>query len=129
MDEQLRTPREMVTGVLDDPDRLGSLLDALRAADFADDAVNAAGGEEALARVDPDGSRHGLRGRTARLLENFGQEGEEHHEAAAEIEAGHLLVVVRVADEAQRDLAVATLQTQGVRRLRYWGQWGIETLS
>lgn len=130
MDERVRTPKEMVTGVIDDPDRVGAVLDALTAAGFdEEEAVRAAGGEEALSRVDPDGSRHGVRGRVTRSLEHFGAEGGEHLAAAAEIEAGHILLTVRVSDESQRDLAVETLRAQGAHRLRYWGRWGIEDLT
>lgn len=129
MDEQMRTPRQMVTGVLDDPDQLERTLAALRDAGFPDDAVRASGGEQALARVDPEGRRHGLRGRLIRSLEHFGQEGEEHQAAAAEVEAGHVLVVVRVDDEAETDRAVGVLRAQGLNRLRRWGRWEIEQLS
>jgi hypothetical protein len=125
----LETPREMVTGVLDDPGRLGSVLDALRAAGVPDDAVQSTAGEEALDRVDPDGRRHGARGRLTRMLEHFGQEGDEHHAAAEEVEAGHALVAVRVHDQAEADRAAGVLREQGVRRLRRWGRWGIEQLS
>jgi hypothetical protein len=82
-----------------------------------------------LATVDPDDHQHGLLGRLARTLENFGQEAAEHHAAAAEVRAGHLLVAMTVSEDAEKDLAASTLRGQGARRLRYWGRWEIEKLS
>jgi hypothetical protein len=127
--DRVVTPHEQVTGVLDDPDGLAATAQALESAGFSEAAVGFYGGEEALAVIDPEGREHGLRGRLIRSLEHFGEEGDEHHAAAAEVQAGHLLVAVSVSGEEEKDLAASTLRAQGVRRLRYWGRWAIEDLS
>lgn len=129
MNERVQSPSEAVSGVLDDAARLPAMVEALRSANFAETALNVYAGEEALEQVDPDGSHHGLLGRLSRKLDTFAQNGEEHRAAAAEVNAGHLLVLVAVSDEAEKDRAASTLQAQGVHRLRYWGRWDIELLS
>lgn len=129
MSDRVVTPHEQVTGVLDDPGDLPATAQALQSAGFSEAAVAFVGGEEALTLVDPEGREHGLLGRLTRSLEHFGEEGDEHHAAAAEVKAGHLLVAVSVSGEEEKDLAASTLRGQGVRRLRYWGRWAIEELS
>jgi hypothetical protein len=127
--DRVITPHEQVTGVLDRPDDVPAAAHALQTAGFSEAAVVFVGGDEALALVDPEGRKHGLLGRLTRSLEHFGHEGEEHHAAAAAVQAGHCLVVVSVAGEAEKNLAASTLREQGVRRLRYWGRWAIEALT
>lgn len=129
MNDRVRTPQEQVTGAAEDPDRAQAAVESLVAAGFDPDVITVGGGEQGMESLDPDGSRHGWRGRVRRTLEQFGQEGEEHRVAAEELREGHLLLLVRVADEGQKDLAVATLRGVGVGRLRYWGQWGVEEIS
>lgn len=129
MNDRATEPSEQVTGVLDEAARLPAIMEGLRSAEFPETALHAYGGEEALAMVDPQGRRHGLLGRITRTLDTFGQNGEEHRAAADELQAGHLLLAVDVADAAQKDRAAAILRSQGVHRLRYWGRWDIELLS
>lgn len=128
MNERVRSPREQVTGVLADPDRAVAVAEALRAAGVEDAAVAFYGGEEIIATIDPDGRGHGPLGRLTRALEHFGQEGEEHHAAVDEVREGHLLVAVRVDDQAAKDRVAGVLREQGVTRLRYWGRWEIESI-
>jgi hypothetical protein len=129
MSKRVQSPREQVTGVLPEPQRMEATVEALLAAGFPESDINVYGGEEALAEVDPDGRGHGLLGRLTRSLEHFGQEGEEYHAAADELRAGHLLIAVSVKDEGQKDGAVAALRGQGVDHLRYWGRWQIESFD
>lgn len=119
----------MVTGIIDEPAKLTPALDALRSAGFADAAVEVERGEEGLADVDPDGSRHGLIGRLVRTLQQIGEEGEEWRAAAEELRAGHAVVGVSVDGAEEKERAAATLHQQGAHRIRYWGQWEIEELS
>lgn len=124
-----RTPRDQVTAVMPDVASALPLVDTLKVQGFSGDGIAVIAGEEALAEVDPHGAGHGLLGRVLRTLEQFGQEGEEHREAAEEVRAGHALVVVDVADEAGKDRAAAAMREHGAHRLRYWGHWDVEDLD
>lgn len=129
MTSRAHTPREQVTGVLDDPERVAEIVEALRSAGIAEGDLEVYGGEDALAMVDPDGRQHGVAGRVTRALERFGQEGEEHRAAAEELQEGHLLVAVTVSDAEGKDQAAEALRAQGVHRLRFWGRWSVELMS
>jgi hypothetical protein len=126
---RIESPHEQVTGVLDDPEEIEGVSNALKEAGFSRDDVIYISGEEALARVDVHGLRHGVLGRLTRSLQHFGEDAAEYHAAEAEARAGHLLIAVSVSGEQKKDLAAKTLREHGVRRLRYWGSWGIEELS
>jgi hypothetical protein len=125
----IETPHDRVTGIIDERDKLESVVKALQAEGFPEDAVGVVLGEEGLEEIDPDGSRHGLIGRFVRTLQQFGHEGEEYREAAEELEKGHVLVGVTVTQEEEKNRAADTLRAQGARRLRYWGRLGVEELS
>ena len=129
MNEGIETPNEQVTGVVDDPEKVGEIAAKLTAAGFSKDDLSCAAGDEALAWVDVHGLSHGLLGRLTRFVQHYGEEATEHHAADAEVRAGHVLIAVSVKDDPQKQRAAKVLGEQGVRRLRYWGPHTIETLS
>ncbi len=122
------TPHRQLTGHLHDADRVGAVAAALVAAGVPARAVHATAGSEALAEVDPAGTGHGLRGVLTRAVEQLGQEGAEHRAAAEAVRDGAALLVVDVDDEVLRARAVEVLAAHGVRRLRWWGDLGIEAV-
>jgi hypothetical protein len=124
-----RPPRHEVTAVLDQPDRVLALVDALRSAGFPDNAIRLSCGQDTLTQIDPHGAQRSLLDRLRHGLEHFGLDGEERDAAVDELRAGHVLVAVRVVGEQDKQRAAAILREQRAHRLRYWSDWTIETLS
>jgi hypothetical protein len=127
--DRIESAHEQVTGVLDNPEDIQRVAQALKAAGFTRDDVVYAAGEAALALIDVHGLHHGLLGRLTRSLQHFGEDAAEYHAGEAEARAGHMLIAVSVNGESEKDVAAKTLGECGVRRLRYWGPWAIEELS
>ncbi len=136
-DQHLTYPTDSVVGVLDDPDGLDGLLDALRDAGASDDRIRVfQGAEDADLRPDP--SEDGVVSRVVRTAQKvLGDEAERLHVLDDALEAGAAVVCVQVAsdgdDDDARDQELAdlgrALRGAGARDIAFYGEYQIQQLD
>ncbi|MEE8599523.1 hypothetical protein [Euzebya tangerina] len=121
----IETPRNAVTGILDDPANVTAVEAAMASVDTGE--LHLFSGEDAKDMVDPSGQKHGVKGRLVRLTQKLGEEGAMHDTAMEALEAGKTLVLVQTDKEHRHDIA-AVLRDAGVGGIRWWGGGVIEEL-
>lgn len=119
-------PRHRLFAIFDDRAAAQRVIAMLQMQGFTgDDDIWLLSGEDALARVDANGERHGLWGRTARALEHLlAHSDTEYLEGLeAEVRRGRLVLAVLVSDEKQADEVARAMRAQGGRSFAYGAHW------
>jgi hypothetical protein len=123
-----RYPMHRVVAVIDDDAGTEAALDALPEAGVDVAAVDVLSGPEGARLLDTTGTRHGLRGRLLRLVQQGAYEGnalQTHDEA---LRAGGNVIYVPVRGDDQRDRVVDILHAAGGRYVLYFRRWSVDLL-
>ena len=127
LDLFLRYPARKVIGVVDTPDALDRVLQALARAGFTRDQIRVFSGDEGIRSIDADGVHHGLLARVIRVIQALGDEREHMARYERELRAGHFVVVVSTPDSASKERAREAFQGNG-HFVDYYGPLAIEHL-
>ena len=119
-------PRHRLFAVFDGNVEAASAVAALRSAGHAgEDDVRVLAGAEGIATIDASGAVHGAWGRVVRMAEEVLAEHDvEYLEVLEEeLRAGHVVVVVRVADETEADEVARDLRDRSGHTFAYGAHW------
>ena len=120
-------PRHKIAAAID-PDRVEELHAALATAGMDGDRVDVVTADDDIAPDEPVGGP-GLPGFFARLGLRLGGDLDAMTQARFELSQGHVLVLVAVNNDAERDQVREILRDHGGHSMRYFGHWTIITLD
>jgi hypothetical protein len=120
------TPRNRLFAIFDGLDDGERAIRALESNGFRDqDDIWVLHGAEGRKRLDFTGGSHGLGARIIRMIQRA--MSDEYHRLRAfdaALDAGHLILAVRVPDDDGRTSATAQILREcGAHSLSYYGQW------
>ncbi len=121
-------PTNRILAVMEDPNRITSLLTALTFAGLSGEAAEILCCEEGLRRLDPTGQAHGPFAELLRLVQFVGEERQLFERYARALAAGKLVVSVLCHDSRVKQRARALLRAHGGTFLHFYGVWAIEPL-
>jgi hypothetical protein len=127
-DTFLAYPTHHVFGVVDSRPQVDAILEGLYALGYAEHAVNAATGKDAVEGVDLEGERSGLRGRIVRAVQHLGGEYEAMQNYVAALEAGRYVVTAPADDDEDREAVVALFAEHGAEQLAHFKPAVVEYL-
>jgi hypothetical protein len=122
-------PYNTVVGIIDEPDQLDTTVSALIDSGFPESGVNVLCGNRGIQTIDARGKRKGLLARVFRMIDAMGEEREHTARHVHELEAGHYIVVVEVADQASKERARDAMQRHGGHFINYYSRWSTEDLT
>lgn len=126
----LNYPDNSVIGIVDKyPDARATLKD-LTDAGFAEDEIGILCGKIGAEEVDAEGTEHGVLGKIARVIREFGDVDnpqKERHEH--ELREGHFMIAVRAEEENKRNQALNILKSHGGHFINFYSPWVIENLA
>jgi hypothetical protein len=126
----LTYPDNSLIGIIDKYSDAKAALKDLKDAGFAEDEIGILCGAEGAKEVDVDGSEHGVLGKIAQIVREFGDVDNEHkevHEKA--LREGHYLVAVRAKEEEARKRALNILNLNNAHFVNFYSPWVIEGLE
>lgn len=121
-------PTHVIFGVVDSRAQADAILEGLYALGYAEQAVNAVAGHEAVESVDLEGERAGLRGRLVRALQRLGGEYRAMEHYVADLEAGRHVVTAPADNDEDRDAVVALFKEHGAERIAHFKPTVVEFL-
>ena len=127
-DTFLAYPMHRLFCIVDSRDQVDAILEGLYAMGYAEQAVNAATGKEAVERVDMDGDNSGIRGRIVRAIQHLGGEYEAMQTYMTAMEAGRWVVTAPVDNDEDRDAVVALYKEHGAEKLAHFKKAVVEYL-
>lgn len=122
-------PVDHIIFVVDEPDELDAIADALRQGGKDSDDLKVLAGPEGAARLDSTGRRGGMKHRIRRLVGTFGDEHGELSAIEEELQRGAMAMAVAVRDEEDKQELARLLRGYDVRHLRFYGRMTVEDLS
>jgi hypothetical protein len=126
----LTYPDNSLIGIIDKYSDAKAALKDLKDAGFPEDEIGILCGAEGAKEVDADGSEHGVLGKIAQVVREFGDVDNAHketHEKA--LREGHFLVAVRAKEEEERKRALNILNLNGAHFVNFYSPWVIEGLE
>jgi hypothetical protein len=127
---ELTYPDNSLIAIIDTYAEARAALKELTAAGFPEDEVGILCGQEGAKEIDADGREHGVLGKIARIIREFGDVDNPHkerHEQA--LREGHFLVAVRAEEEEKRKQALEILKSHGGHFINFYSPWIIEGLE
>jgi hypothetical protein len=116
-------------GVVDNPDELDATVKGLIDSGFGESEVFVLCGKRGVEMIDPKGKRKGLLARVFRMVDGMGEEREHTAHHVKELEAGHFIVGVEVADQAAKEQARDAMKSHGSHFINYYSRWSTEDLA
>jgi hypothetical protein len=116
-------PRNAVVGVLKDTSAVGQIVTELAAAGIQQDHVQLLTGPEGAAIL-----RSANQSGVGFLGSLFGYEGEHTRRHLNEVDAGHTVAIVEVADDKLGERAGAVLVRHGATFVNYYSRWTARSL-
>jgi hypothetical protein len=126
----LTYPDNSLIGIIDKYVDARAALKDLRDAGFGEDETGILCGAEGAKEVDADGSEHGVIGKIAHVVREFGDVDNAHkevHEKA--LRSGHFLIAVRAKEEEERKRALNILNLNNAHFINFYSPWVIEGLE
>lgn len=126
----LTYPDNSLIAIIDSYSDVKTALKDLREAGFGEDETGVLCGAEGAKEVDADGSEHGVLGKVAQVVREFGDVDNAHketHEKA--LRAGHYLIAVRAKEEEERKRALNILNMNNAHFINFYSPWVIEGLE
>ena len=131
-EEFIPYPLERVVGTIADAKSARAAIEALTREGFQDSEIDILSGEEALHRLDPTGSEHGLFARFQRtLIRALGPVEEFKHLSrhVEDLRAGRFVIMVLAKERERRHLAADILNSHGAKFVGFYGKWAWESLD
>jgi hypothetical protein len=132
--ERLVYPTERLVGVVDGPDAVDGVVDALQEANVGEEDIEVVGAESDEHQIDP--SDHGWAKRAKHVLTTaLGDETERLEALQDALEAGRYIVQVRLPseDDDQREddkkRLGRVLSGAGAQHVAFYGKWQIEEIQ
>lgn len=116
-------PRNAVVGVLPDTGEVGQIVTELTAAGVEQSDVHLVMGTEGAATL-----RNAGQSSTGILGSLFGYEAEHTRKHLREVEAGHVVIVVEVADDTLGERVGEVLARHGAHFVNYYSRWTVRSL-
>ena len=114
-------------GIIDAYAEAKAALNDLSEAGFAEDDLGILCCAEGAKLVDADGSEHGLWGKIAAVVREFGDvDNEQKRQHERELRAGHFLIAVRAEEENARQKALGILQAHGGHFINFYSPWQVK---
>ncbi|MBI3650942.1 MAG: hypothetical protein HY231_07810 [Acidobacteria bacterium] len=126
----LTYPSNSLIGIIDDYADAKAALRDLTNAGFAEEELGILCCAEGQKQIDADGNEHGLLGKIAAVVREFGDVDNEQkrlHEKA--LREGHFLLAVRASEETKRDKATEILQAHGGHFINFYSPWVVEGVA
>lgn len=126
----LTYPDNSLIGIIDRYSDARAALNDLKESGFPEDEIGILCGAEGAKEVDADGSEHGVLGKIAQIVREFGDVDNAHketHEKA--LREGHFLVAVRAKEEEERKRALNILNLNNAHFINFYSPWVIEGLE
>jgi hypothetical protein len=126
----LNYPENSVIGIVDQYADAKATLKDLTAAGFPEDEIGILCGANGTHEVDAEGEEHGVLGKIARVIREFGDVDnpqKERHEH--ELSQGHFMIAVRAEKEDRRNQALNILKSHGGHFINFYSPWVIENLA
>jgi hypothetical protein len=132
--ERLVYPSERVVGVVDGPDTVDGVIDALKDADVGEDDIEVVSAGSDDHQVDP--SQHSWAKRAKHVLTSaLGEETERLEALQDALEAGRYIVQVQLPSqddderEADKKRLGRVLSSNGAGGVAFYGKWQIEEIQ
>ena len=124
----LTAPEDRVLAFMDTPEDAAAAMDELAEKGFPKDEFFVLCGPKGAERLDVSGDRHGLRGRTYRIMEWMGDERDVLLRSGEHLSRGGLVVTVP-ADEGAKAAAARALAAHGGHEIAHFGKGHWERLG
>jgi len=122
-------PYNTVVGVVDEPEQLESLVNALAAEGFSEGEFHVLCGEASILRIDAEGKRKGLLSRVFRIVDHLGPEHDHTAQHVRALENGQFVVIVDAQDKATKLRARDALAANSAHFVNYYSRWTVEKLA
>jgi hypothetical protein len=127
--DSLSFPNDTIVGIVDDPDQVSDVIDALTGNGVTEDHISVLSGKAGARRLDPQAKRHGLMGEIQRVVQHFGDQEASHvRRQAEELENGNFLIAAKC-EEEERDRIAGILRAHGGRFINHYGTWTVTRLE
>jgi hypothetical protein len=126
----LTYPDNSLIGIIDRYSDVRAALKDLRDAGFDEDETGVLCGADGAKEIDADGSEHGVLGKVAQVVREFGDVDNAHketHEKA--LREGHFLIAVHAKEEEERKRALNILNLNNAHFINFYSPWVIEGLE
>jgi hypothetical protein len=132
--ERLVYPSERLVGVVDGPEAVDGVVDALREANVGDEHIEVVSGEDTEHQLDP--SDHSWAKRAKHVLTTaLGDETERLEALQDALEAGRYVIQVELPSEddddrqAEKKRLGRVLSSNGADHVAFYGKWQIEEIQ
>ncbi len=127
-DDLLKTPRDRIKALLDDPDEVCAAIDELTAAGIERGDIYVMSGTEGAERLDVSGRHKGLKGLLYAFADRFGDVTENRQQSIDHMKAGGFWVSVP-ADEGDKISVAGILGRHGGHDMVHYGQYHHERIG
>jgi hypothetical protein len=126
----LTYPDNSLIGIIDNYSDARAALKELSEAGFAEDEIGILCCAEGTKEIDADGDKHGVLGKIAAVIREFGDvDNEQKRQHERELRAGHFMVAVRAEEEGARDKALEILKSKGGHFINFYSPWQVKGIE
>lgn len=126
----LTYPDNSLIGIIDTYSDAKAALKELSKAGFAEDEIGILCCAEGTKQVDADGREHGVWGKIAAVIREFGDvDNEQKRRHEKELRAGHFMVAVRAEEDDERQKALDILKSNGGHFINFYSPWEVKGLE
>jgi hypothetical protein len=119
-------PVNNLVAVFEDVESLNATVNELQGNGFAEDEIRSFVGEEGIAKLDFDGSRHGPLAELLRYLQHIGPDRTYLERYKKYMQDGDSLLMVNAPKQDRREAAAEIMRKHSTHRVTYFGPLVIE---
>ena len=122
-------PVKHLFGIIEDPDATQAALQRLAEVGFEQERLMVFTGEQGAARIDAEGTEHGLFARLVRRVQHMTPEHDQAVVYQDAARSGKSVVAVRADSNEEKERALGILRTNGAHFINFYGRLASELLD